>query len=327
MNAALVMTSIGSPNEVMRIFAEQCAQHHVEFILIGDKKSPQDFKFQGCRFVSIDEQKQLQFQLAKLLPENHYSRKNIGYLLAKKYDSIVETDDDNYPIENFWQKPSINNYRFLEATGWINAYQYFTKDVIWPRGYPLDKVTTQIPPLKGVRGMFNPKIHQGLADENPDVDALYRIAFKLPFYFEAAEPLLLQNNQWCPFNSQNTTWQKDVFMLLYLPSYCSFRMTDIWRSFIAQRILWTCDWSIAFHNADVIQKRNYHDLVADFKDELPGYIDNDRIKNLLQKLELKTGQKSIADNLLTCYRALITEKIFPPEELPLLEAWIADMSW
>jgi hypothetical protein len=26
--------------------------------------------------------------------------------------------------------------------------------------------------------------------------------------------------------------------LLYLPSHCCFRMTDIWRSFIAQRCLW-----------------------------------------------------------------------------------------
>lgn len=79
-------------------------------------------------------------------------------------------------------------------------------------------------------------IQQGLADNNPDVDAIYRLILPFPTIFRKGRKVALGNNSWSPFNSQNTTWWKKAFPLLYLPSYCSFRMTDIWRSFVAQRI-------------------------------------------------------------------------------------------
>jgi hypothetical protein len=75
-----------------------------------------------------------------------------------------------------------------------------------------------------------------LADENPDVDAIYRLTLPLPIIFNKANNVALGNNSFCPFYSQNRTWFKEAFPLLYLSSHCSFRMTDIWRSFVAQRI-------------------------------------------------------------------------------------------
>src|SRR5690348_18334068 len=108
------------------------------------------------------------------------------------------------------------------------------------------------------------------------------MTLKLPVTFEKKSPLILGEGSWCPFNSQNTTWKKEAFPLLYLPSFCSFRMTDIWRSFIAQRIAWTCGWNIAFHAADVIQERNEHSLLKDFEDEIAGYMHNGRICKLLE---------------------------------------------
>src|SRR6185436_15069807 len=125
-------------------------------------------------------------------------------------------------------------------------------------------------------------IQQGLADENPDVDAVYRMTSSLPLSFNKRNPIVLDKNAWCPFNSQNTTWFKEAFPLLYLPSYCSFRMTDIWRSFVAQRIAWSCNWSILFHNATVRQERNEHSLIRDFEDEIPGYLNNARICKMLE---------------------------------------------
>ena len=94
---ALVVTSIASPNAVLKALAQGAQENNFEFIVIGDTKSPADFKLDGCRFISIEEQDQLDFRLAKILPKKHYARKNLGYLLAKKNDIIVETDDDNFP--------------------------------------------------------------------------------------------------------------------------------------------------------------------------------------------------------------------------------------
>ena len=71
---------------------------------------------------------------------------------------------------------------------------------------------------------------------------------------------------WCPFNSQSTWWFPVAYPLMYLPSRVSFRMTDIWRGFVAQRCLWELGKGIVFHAAEVVQRRNPHALLRDFAD-------------------------------------------------------------
>lgn len=292
-------------------------------MVVGDSKSPADFSLDGCRFVSLEEQRGLPFKLAKLLPEKHYGRKNLGYLLSKNEELILETDDDNLPRPEFWNK-NLNHSeaRVIKERGWVNAYRYFSDDNIWPRGFPLEAIqqnngVSEIP-LQKVSGI---PIIQGLADENPDVDAVYRMTMKLPVDFKKSAPLVLGEGVWCPFNSQNTAWKKEAFALLYLPSYCSFRMTDIWRSFVAQRIAWTCGWNILFHAADVWQERNEHSLLKDFADEVPGYLNNARMCTLLGELDLKSGAGSISENLIRCYQLLIENHWVGKEEMKLVEAW------
>jgi hypothetical protein len=150
---------------------------------------------------------------------------------------------------------------------------------------------------------------------------------KLPFTFNKASSIALGARTWCPFNSQNTTWFKDAFPLLYLPSYCSFRLTDIWRSFVAQRIAWTCGWNILFHDPTVYQERNEHNLLKDFKDEIDGYINNAQICKTLNKLELRDGTEYIFTNLRTCYEEMVKHGwISDIHELSLLDSWIEDIT-
>lgn len=328
--ASLIITSIASPNEAMKAFAEGCLKNGMEFIVIGDRKSPADFKLDGCRFLGLEDQKNLPFKIARHLPENSYSRKNIGYLLSKGKDLIIETDDDNLPRDAFWKKTfSDSGVRYVHYKGWVNTYRFFTDENIWPRGFPIEKILTDDQP-KDLHSDSIPILEtkpwesvilQGLADQNPDVDAVYRMTSKLPVSFNKGLPVLLGESSWCPFNSQNTTWKKIAFPLLYLPSCCSFRMTDIWRSFIAQRIAWTCGWSILFHSADVWQERNEHNLLKDFADEVPGYLNNARICETLEDLELKTGVEHIRENLLRCYRVMIEKGWVGKEEAGLVELW------
>ena len=326
-NIYLVITSIADQeHSILLQFAQEARKHGVGFILVGDTKSPKDFHIEGCDFYSIDRQKQLSLGLAKLLPERHYARKNIGYLQAMKNgaDVIIETDDDNSPMPAFWASRNLEeNACVITGKDWINAYKYFTDMNIWPRGYPLDKIMDSPPPL-GEVAEINCPIQQGLADENPDVDAVYRLTLPLPVTFEQKENIAIGEGAWCPFNSQNTTWFKDAFPLLYLPSYCSFRMTDIWRSFVAQRIAWTCGWKILFHNATVRQERNDHDLITDFKDEIPGYLNNYKICGLIQDLDLKSGKENIYDNMFCCYDIFINNGLIDKKERQLLEMWFED---
>jgi STELLO glycosyltransferases len=112
---------------------------------------------------------------------------------------------------------------------------------------------------------------------------------------------------------------------LYLPSFVSFRVTDIWRSFIAQRCLWELGYGTAFHAPESVQRRNMHNLMRDFEEEIPGYLNNNRIVSILEKLQLAGGPEAVDHNMYDCYEALISSNLIPAEELPLLEAWIQDM--
>jgi hypothetical protein len=325
---ALVVTSVaGDDHPVLKSIAKDSIANSVDFIMVGDAKSPDSFRLEGCEYLSLEDQRNLDFRFSALAPVSHYSRKNIGYLLAfrKGYREIQETDDDNIPLQPFWLDYDFDRHgEGFENTGWTNIYRYFTDTFIWPRGFPLDRIREKNEITPSRLNTFCPII-QGMADENPDVDAIYRLTMELPVHFNKTERFyILGSGAWCPFNSQNTLWEKSAFPLLYLPSYCSFRMTDIRRSFVAQRICWEYGWGVLFHHPTVYQIRNDHRLLKDFEDEIPGYLQNGYIAVELEKLTLDSRPGSIYDNLLTCYQRLVEINVIGKEEIPLLEAWIHD---
>jgi hypothetical protein len=323
---SLVITSIaGDTHPILQLYAAKASEYNTKFILIGDTKSPADFSLEGCSFYGVKEQQALPFSLIPLLPYKHYARKNIGYLLAMKNGSevIIETDDDNIPFDEFWlnREKNFSGY-ILDEKGWVNIYRYFSSHKIWPRGFALEELNNSLPALDKIIDFQSP-IHQGLADKNPDVDAIYRLISELPQYFNKSTPVALGNRTICPFNSQNTTWFKEAFPLLYLPSYCSFRMTDIWRSFVVQRIAWENNWPVVFHNATVFQERNEHNLMHDFRDEISGYTNNYEIVRRLKSLTLT--KDDVFNNLIICYTELISMGVIDEKELPLLHAWVNDI--
>jgi hypothetical protein len=324
----LVITSIQTPNRIMRAFADQCSQHGFEFIVVGDTKSPKDFHIDGCRFLAVNDPMLDDFEFAEACPTAHYSRKNIGYLVAMAggADLIVETDDDNEPTPEFWHpRRRRRTVPLLQQQGWVNVYRYFSDSVIWPRGLPLDAIHRVPPALHELSTLdADCPIQQGLANGDPDVDAVYRLTMALPQAFRTGIEVALGSDSWSPFNSQNTAWWPDAYPLLYLPSYCSFRMTDIWRSFVAQRIAWANGWQILYHSPTVTQDRNEHDLMRDFEQEVPGYVGNARMAKLLAALEIEPGVDRLSDNLRLCYAALVKHGFIGAEEQPLLDRWLSD---
>ncbi len=325
---AIVVTSINPPNRALRMLARGAQTHGMRFFVIGDTKSPADFQLEGCEFVGVEQQIASGSQYAAMCPLRHYARKNIGYLLAARAGAavILDTDDDNLPRHGFWSPRLRRSTAALcSASGWINIYRYFSEVLLWPRGLPLEAIKSPLAEFETLSvASFDCPIQQGLADGDPDVDAIYRLLLPLPQRFRQDRRVALAPQTWCPFNSQNTAWFRDAFPLLYLPAYCSFRMTDIWRSFVAQRIGWENGWSLLFHEATVWQERNEHNLMLDFADEVPGYLHNTRIADTLQSLTLQPGISSVGSNLRTCYEALVSLGVIGANELPLLDAWLGE---
>lgn len=331
-NIAIVITSIAnSDNKVLIKYAKECEKRNIRLIIIGDEKSPKKFFINGCDYYSLKEQLVLDFEYPKKCPRNHYARKNIGYLLAIKDNAkvIIETDDDNYPYADFWiDRSCMQRVPIVTKKGWVNVYTMFSDKKIWPRGFPLEEINNKDEIIydKLETKLVKIPIQQGLANNNPDVDAIYRLTSELPISFYSNRKVALGKGSWCPFNSQNTTWWEETYPLLYLPSTCSFRMTDIWRSFIAQRIAWENDWFILFEKPTVKQTRNVHNLLKDFKDEIPGYISNKDICNKLNDLEILPGIQNIKNNMVRCYMMFSKEGWVKHNEINLLKSWLKDLS-
>jgi hypothetical protein len=324
---AVVITTIQSPTPCLLRLLSVAAGYRPRFLVIGDRKGPAQFDAVGAEFWSLEAQLKLPFELVARLPIGHYVRKNLGYLLAIQGGAtcIYETDDDNAPLPHWSVRERQTHARPISGSGWLNVYSCFTDALIWPRGLPLTCIHAS-PAMDaiGTAAAFDAPIQQGLANGSPDVDALWRLIMDSDFHFDVNPSVRLAPGLWCPWNSQSTWWWPPAYPLMYLPSFCTFRMTDIWRSLVAQRCLWQLGHGIVFHAAEVVQDRNAHDLMRDFHDELPGYEGNAKIASLLNDTRLEAGEQAVHDNLVRCYETLVTAGFFPTEELLLVRAWIAD---
>jgi len=324
----IVVTTINPPTVAIERIS-QLANAGWSVVVVGDCKSPSHWVANNIDYISIDDQKEIFGNLAGIIPFNHYCRKNLGYLYAisRGAECILETDDDNIPNNNFGQEISERVLvRLVEGPGWVNVYKYFTTEHIWPRGLPLDEIGS-IGRLSGrsIEDVF--PVQQYLADLDPDVDAVYRLIVNKELTFDQNKPVGLEIGCWVPFNSQNTLFYKQSFPLLYLPCHVSFRMTDIWRSFVAQQALWIFGHRVAFLPATVKQIRNQHDLMRDFTDEIPGYLNNKRITNILSDCALNLtpsmGMNFVARSL---WESLHSAGIIPDEEMSILDAWMGALS-
>ena len=296
-------------------------------LVVGDRKTPPDWHCEGARFLSIDEQRELGFSLSRNAPFNHYARKNLGYLYAieKGASILLETDDDNLPYDCYPGDVSDTiRGRLIRKNGWENVYTHFTKSRIWPRGFPLELINESLRQKSelGEKAEYECVIQQFLANENPDVDAVFRLTNEGVEKFEG-EDIVLGPGTWCPFNSQNTLWRPAAFPYLYLPFTASFRMTDIWRSFVAQRCVHAMNGNVAFRGATMYQQRNEHSLIRDFADEVSGYLNNDSIMVMLGELAFEQGASAGAD-LRQCYKAMVTAGHLRPEEMGLVDCWLDD---
>ena len=321
-NRFVVMTSIRPMNQVMEAYAS-CEDWRL--ILVGDRKGPDHIDDERIDFLDMEAQRCLGFDTTAHTPENHYARKNLGYLHAISLEAKVigETDDDNFPKQHWGHNLTFEcpDLRVLEGVRFVNVYREFCSEPVWPRGYPLEHINEAHEPAAR-RGPCRIGVWQQLADLHPDVDAIQRLVIGGDVVFDDAEPFALAPHVYCPFNSQNTFWRREAFPLLYLPTTVSFRFTDILRGYVAQRALWEADLLLGFGGATVRQDRNEHDLMSDFIDEIPMYKGVATLVHHLEEMELPA-------NLLTAlseiYAQLEKLGFVRPEELLGVAAWTRDL--
>ena len=316
MKKCIIITTIHKPNESIEAFAKS----DYDLIIVGDLKtceaSYSDRK--DIIFLGLGEQNDLSPKLSKLIPKNHYGRKNLGYLYAiqQGYDIIAETDDDNIPYKSWGNFEKYNTKRAIIAPERPNPLKEFTSKKIWPRGYDLRLVNKR---QKHVYGDNKAPVHvwQGIADIDPDVDAIYRLTRNNKIKFKVRKQIILDEEVYVPGNTQNTIWTNpETFYSLYIPCTVTFRYCDILRSYLAQKMIWMHGGRMGYNHATVYQKRNVHDFFSNFIDEIPVYLHTPKVIDILKAFNPKEPK-----SLISLYKELYFNNIVNKKELIIIKEW------
>ncbi len=226
---AVVCTTIGSGSflaDYARVLHDSApvSQEQVEFIVIPDRKTPRSladtvdqWRKLGLRITcpDLDEQSQLvdRWRIGSLIPFDSDNRRNIGYLLAleQDVDVVISIDDDNLPttdsyflshgIVGLGSQPHIE---VRSSSGWYNCCDLLATDPsrVYPRGLPYSARTPVEAELSEVVQPI--AINAGLWLDDPDVDAITRLAVNPKSLRHEQSAVVLGRDTWCPVNSQNT---------------------------------------------------------------------------------------------------------------------------
>lgn len=309
----IVITSINPPTEAVVAFAKWKGW---QTVVVGDRKSPDVWQADGVVYLGMKEQNDLFGDFAKDLPENTYTRKMIGYIYAIKNGAkyIFESDDDNIPY-GFGQKKveavisgdlSDGRKSIANKDGWANVYKDFGADGCWPRGFPVELISSKTKQEYG-KATKNPLVVQFLADLDPDVDAIFRMTHTESTIFKKNLAFSLKKGTYCPFNSQATLWSQEAFPLMFFPLFVPDRVTDILRGYIAQTCLWGIGSTLEFRSPVVYQERNAHNLLKDFEQEYMLYENADLWSKMLKREVVGGGT---ADELFEKALALLCKEGF-----------------
>ncbi|XP_046564892.1 probable glycosyltransferase STELLO1, partial [Haliotis rubra] len=327
----IVVTTIFDPTPDIKFMAEIPGW---KVVVVGDIKTPKDWRYPNCVFLSLEDQRSLGFESESLVPEGSYARKTVGYLFAIAHGATViyETDDDNRPLD------SLKSF-ILDPTMWgilyrgerlFNPYRHFGQSTLWPRGYPLGSIGENQTSEYLLNHWKTPSIQQGVVNGDPDMDAIFRLTRKqtssqLNVTFDVrAPPALVPAGVFSPFNSQNTFFLYDAFWALLIPATPTIRVCDIWRGYWAQRLLWEMGGNVGFFPPNAFQKRNAHSYLSDAKEETDLYFQTDGLLNFLTKWRCGTGLTFFA--CVTQLSADMAHRNFWKErDARLTNLWIKDL--
>lgn len=341
-----VSTTIFEPSDAIHDVCNRFSNYCL--VVVADLKTVEPFKVSGtCTFIyySVYDQRKASrsSKFASNVPWNHFGRKNLGYLFAISNGAkqIWDFDDDNmllsskqlekgagttetfFTVKNF-TSISLNPYPLLGA-------EYFS----WPRGFPLDliKSVETRPPVSDIVEVTMRAdvvgVVQALANNDPDVDAIYRLQRNLPFSFKGLSHrdnlFLVPSSSYVPWNAQATFFRdRRAMWCAYLPISVHGRVSDIWRSLIAQRLFRdVCIQTAFMPEATVLQTRNLHSYLADFDAEQDLYYKSGRLIDVLD--QWKPTQYEIPSRLEELYVELYERDFVGHQDVEMIRLWLMEL--
>jgi hypothetical protein len=339
MKTTIVTTTINIP-VLLTKYAENAkyfGHSDVEFVVIGDRKSPSGTAafcktiedYYPCHYLDIPAQERYLDRFPKLwehLRFDSIQRRNIGMLHAYESgaDVVITIDDDNFVMnQDFVGLHGIVGGRaalpaYVSTSGWFNVCSALRADddvCFYHRGYPQKQRWMEAAQFQSKFSCDRRvAVNAGFWLDNPDIDALTRMERQIVvrgFKHGFDTRFCLFPGTWSPFNSQNTAIMRDVVPAYFLSPYIG-RYDDIWASYIVMRIAQHLGDVVAFGEPLVRQERNPHDLWRDLDVERNGMILTDDFCEALRAISLKGSSYD------ECFAEIVSE-------LPKL--WLEGSKW
>ena len=330
-------------------------------VVVADKKSPKTYDTgwmagegnDAVVYLTPDNQTNLDKftkHFVDALPWNHFGRKNVGYLYAIMHGAKIIWDFDDDNALKFWipgaapsGAPSLDaaipngeeqSVSVLEPKdhNWptYNPYPALGAPTLpsWPRGLPLDDI--KVPncsntPLHTIRVKSSSiAVLQSLAEYQPDVDAIFRLTMPIPFFFNRPKEdkhLMIPKGCLTPYNAQATLHFRAGFFALFLPVTVAGRVSDIWRSYIAQRLFWDVGLQVGFIARPlVVQDRNVHNYIGDLGSEWDLYTKGRQLMKFLENW--KSSGRTIVERTEELCVALYEREYIEYHDVELIQMWL-----
>jgi hypothetical protein len=331
----IVVTSINNPTKQLDKLTNE---KEFQLLVIADLKTNKTWSHENKQtiYLDVNNQTNLYYSILESTPFNSYTRKNIGYLYAIQNGAkfIYDTDDDNEPLINLVDYFDLNEFKTeleydLNSPLILNPYAHFGQPTIWPRGFPLNEINKRLYNDYILVKKPTSIIQQSVVNGDPDVDAIFRLTKTLDYKridikFDSSSPSVrIPLFKLTPFNSQNTLFHYKAFWALYLPHSVTFRLTDIWRSYWAQRLMWLLDCTISFLGPNAYQLRNSHSYLSDYKQEKDMYLKTQDLIQFLYKWKCKF--KSFYLCVIDLSEQMAFNNFWDLKEIESIKNWLNDL--
>ena len=240
-------------------------------------------------------------KIYSLFPYNDAHRRLLGLIFIKKYNPkrVIFIDDDNFVSSNIdflkgheIVSKKVSGKAVYNKNKWPNIYKYLKtqKNIpIYPRGFPWSKRNNQSFNLEYKK--INKKFvlaNCGFILGDPDIDAISRLFWKIRVNKILSKKKLILKGMFFPFNDQNTCIDGETSLLYYKPISAG-RNSDIWTSYLYNKISAIHDGIISYGMPHLTQIRNVHDYWKDFELEKKHNISTDYFAKLIMEVNCKKG--------------------------------------
>ncbi|XP_050401606.2 uncharacterized protein LOC126818313 [Patella vulgata] len=260
-----------------------------KLLVVENSNTPKDWKLTNCTYLSLTEQQHV--YISKLIPTESYSRKIIGYLYAisNGAETIYDLDDTIQLLTDLDDLVNPESFEYgLQYNGRVifNPFKHFGQSTIWPRGFPLNKISENGTNSYFVSDFKKPSILQILSNGDPDIDSVFRRTLKstikaLNISFDSAKPpVVIPPLVFTAINSQNTLFRYKALWAMVLPVTPSHQHSDVIRGYWAQRLLWEIGGSVGCYPPNTYQIRNSRSYAL-IEDSKGSYFDPNKLVDFL----------------------------------------------